>query len=177
MSAWLFTLAMKPDTFPLLKAADFWFGAVGFIITICGFGIAWFKLARVQAAAKAAEEALDTFRFRVQRYEATSDLSIAQYALTTIGKVGDSYNSRDVVEMLSDVSQALGRVESVVRTENLEIASNIGRSITSVEKTIRRLEREGAPHNQVSSADLRKLARATIVILHSSKQVLQDKMI
>ena len=42
-------LLSDPTSFWLLKAADFWVGAVGFLITAVTFFLGWYKLTKVQS--------------------------------------------------------------------------------------------------------------------------------
>ncbi len=176
MRDWLLTLLTQPDAFPAAKAADFWFGALGFVITIVGFALAWLKLSRVQEASKAAEKALNDFRFRVQRYEATSDISVARYALNTILKTADVNIPKDMADLLSDISQAIGRIMPVVSASNGELGKALAKTKTSIERTIGRIE--DASYNDgvgVNAANLRKLARNALDILHTSHQLLQER--
>jgi hypothetical protein len=169
------TWLTDPTSIQTLKAADFWFGAIGFAITLAGFVVAYIKLNRVEKAASAAELALKRFKFRSASYEAANDAAVSIKSVAFLTKHVEAGEWSDISRMLTELRHANVRMQPTVSTADSQTGKALEKLSVGMERTIRKIELASAPSEFPVKADVLKMTRNITDLMHVIQQLTQGK--
>jgi hypothetical protein len=166
-----------PVSVPFLHAANFWFGAIGFGITLATFALGWRKLAKVEKAAKAASEAVQAMKLRVSRYDASVDASEALYRYREIGRHLDPLDWRAIVRSMSSVRRSTIRMDATLDGIDQGAVKELRRVSKALDKHIRVIE-EALSGGSAFPADhvIRATVRSGEEALEKAKRLIEDKI-
>lgn len=116
-----------------------WLGLVGLILTLLGFGITIFNVARSRSAAERAEDAANLAVGEVKKLKVITDLSGAISELDSIRRTGRDGQWREVSDRLSYVRKLLIGVSiqyPTMQNEDVEIIKHAVSAFAEVQKDI-----------------------------------------
>jgi hypothetical protein len=102
---------LDPVNAPLLTLISFLIGALGTAATLYGLYLTFLQAKKAVSAADQATDAVEKFKFQVNRHDASRDISQATYALDVTGRHLDNSAWRDVVDSYEDARRAIIRLD------------------------------------------------------------------
>lgn len=166
-----------PTSVPFWKAADFWFGAIGFVITIIGFRVGLKRLRAVEAASSAATAAVLAFKFKVRAYDAAKDAAEAQYALQSALRHLDGPAWLHVQTSLDDATSAMKRVSPQLQQPPPRMSARLKQFHSDIDKIIISID-QGIrdPERLPDIADVGRLIRSYREYVSEIQQIMDQSL-
>lgn len=173
----MLNLLIDPTAYQSLRTLDFWLGATGFLITISTFGLGWVKLAKVQRAAQAAQQAVNEVRLRVGRYDASLDGASAMHILADMDRLINDHSWREIVNAVSNVRRAMIRMDRSVEALDLSSSKELSRLSSRMNKHVDAIELAiDGQSDFPSDYLLRQTFRASGDAVERAKRIIEDSM-
>ena len=129
-------LLSDPTSFWLLKAADFWVGAVGFLITAVTFFHGWYKLTKVQSEVKAVKS-------RIAHYDAIfeSNGMAAKYQ-EMMGKLDEAdVDWKMIASIMTSIKiDSVGIELTLKEADKVDLGEEVRKNSIKLEKIISGIE-------------------------------------
>lgn len=161
-----------PTSFWLLKAADFWFGAIGFLLTLATFVFGWLKLRNVQ-------EEVSNVKARFARYDAVFEIAeiIRLYDDISFELDAMSSNWRLVASDLAKVRRMGSKIELVVRGADEDLAKEIKRNWNKAEKFISAIDGSFLHKNALPDEDMvKRFLRSASGTMVTARHILEESI-
>lgn len=124
-----------PTSYWLAKAADFWMGFFGFVITVLGFGVGLHRLRKVQAEVEAVKS-------RFAQYDAVFESMeiITEYDGILNRLDRNPIDWRSISYSMVAIKRSSPRIEAALKGANAELATEVRRGYRGLEKFIQTID-------------------------------------
>lgn len=134
--------AFAPENQFTVTGWGFWFGLVGLLVSVVGFGITLYQLKQTKSAAVAAQQESERIKGVLRQYDAAQEAARAQYALTTARKHFERGNWPDGAESYEHFRRGLLSLKRNMDWDMGELSELIDAAGAYVEKLCERVDRD-----------------------------------
>lgn len=166
------TFFADPTSIATLRALDFWFGAVGFVITMATFVLGWMKLRTVQIE-------VENVKSRFAKFDAVFELSeFARIYDDIIVRLDDpSVDWRSIASDLSKIKRNSSKIEKLLLVTSEDGARELKKISTKIEKFVMAIDAAYLGKNPLPEEDVfRKFIRNAGEIAVSSRHHLEESV-
>lgn len=136
-----------------VQGSSYWLGWAGFAFSIVGFFITWFQLYRTKRATTAVSAEIKNIKLSVSRYNATTETSRAETALSTARKHVKSLEWDQANDALDAYSKAMHTLRELSVAELEAHEPNIENAMNFANRLCERLDSSrsaGLPKNEIA---------------------------
>lgn len=167
---------IDPANSSVVGGLGFAISVLGTVLTLVGLFFTHRQAKRASSAASAATQAVNQFRFRIDRHDAIRDIAEAEYALNHARKHLRNTAWKDVVDSYDDAQRAVARIVVFLEASDFHQIDELKKMATQIINMCNRIEK--AISEQSSFPDSQKLnatMRKNYTVLVSLKKFLSER--